>query len=136
MNDLPSASTGEPTLDLTLATPRLVSPDTPDDIVKEISKYKCFASFRAAMKKMKLENRQRVTAAIVRVCQENRILEDVLEPETLSLLPEARIPVDLVFELEAQEKDSWNPEMREDTLRCYPGLRINPKISTMKRIKT
>ena len=61
---------------------------------------------------------------ILATCKENRIIEKVYQGSTTHL-PEARIPVDLVYELEAENKESWNPAMREDTLKCYPGLRLN-----------
>jgi hypothetical protein len=122
--NLPSA-TGNAGLDFALeGGPRTVSPDTPEDLLKEIGKTKCLAPFREAMKRLKLEGRQRVIAAIERTCHENRMLEELGHPNP-SMCPEARIPMDLIYELEAQEKDSWNPEMREDTLRHYPGLRLN-----------
>jgi hypothetical protein len=119
--------TGDETLDLVLeAGPRTVTPDTPEHVIEEIGKYEAFSPFREALKKMKLWQRARVLGAIERTCQENRLLEELYKA-TPTLLPEARIPADLVFELEAQEKEAWNPAMRTDTLKCYPGLRLNVK---------
>jgi hypothetical protein len=128
MSTLPS--TGDAALDFTLeAGPRAVTPDTPEEILKEIGKYKAFAPFREILRKMKLGARARVDAAVRRTYEENRILAEIEradQPNTRSksLLPEARIPLDLIYELEAQENESWNAAMREDTLRCYPGLRL------------
>jgi hypothetical protein len=119
--------TGHAGLDLALeAGPRVVGPDTPEDVLKEIGKYQCFSPFRDAMKRMKLSRRRKLLRLIDRTCKENRIIEKVYQGST-TILPEARIPVDLVYELEAENKEAWNPAMREDTLRCYPGLRINVK---------
>jgi hypothetical protein len=129
MSTLPS--TGDAGLDFTLeAGPRAVTPDTPEDILKEIGKYASFAPFREALRKLKLDARARVDAAVRRTYEENRILIEIERAEPTnqrrgSLLPEARIPIDLVHELEAQEKESWSSAMREDTLRCYPGLRLS-----------
>lgn len=105
------------------AGPRAITPDLPPDVLKEIGKSESFSSLRQAMLRMKIEARRRVEAAILRTCQENRILEEQYKG-TSTMLPEARIPIDLIFELEAQEKEQWNSEMREDTLRQYPGLRL------------
>jgi hypothetical protein len=125
MSNLPSAE--QAALDFTLeAGPRALSPDTPEELLKEIGKYNAFSPFREAMKKLKLERRKVVEAAIKRVCEENRLIE-TLPHQNPNLIPEARIPIELVHELEAQECDSWNPEMRSDTLQHYPGLRINIK---------
>jgi hypothetical protein len=118
---------GDETLDFVLgAGPRAITPDTPEHVIKEIAKSKSFGSLRQAMLRMKIETRRKVEAAILRTCQENRILEEQYKG-TSTMLPESRIPVDLVFELEAQEKEQWNSEMREDTLRQYPGLRLHVK---------
>jgi hypothetical protein len=119
--------TGDETLDFVLrAGPRAITPDTPEHVIKEVAKSKSFGSLRQAMLRMKIENRRRVEAAILRTCRENRILEQQYKG-TSTMLPDARIPLDLVFELEAQEHESWNPEMRADTLRCYPGLKLSMK---------
>jgi hypothetical protein len=56
----------------------------------------------------------------------NRIKEELMQANPTHC-PDASIPLSLIYALEAQEKDSWNPEMREDTLKCYPGLRLNVK---------
>jgi hypothetical protein len=123
MSTLPS-TTGDAGLDFTLeAGPRTINPDTPEDILKEIGKYQAFAPFRELLRKMKMEARQRVDAAVRRTYVENRFLAQ-MRPGP-SLVPEARIPIDLIYELEAQEKECWNSAMREDTLRCYPGLRLD-----------
>ena len=120
-------STGDETLDFVLqAGPRAVSPDTPGHVVEEIGKTKCLSPFREAMKAMKLERRAKVLRMIKRTCRENRFLEELYHA-TPTILPEARIPLDLVFELEAENNQAWSAEMREDTLRCYPGLRLNVK---------
>jgi hypothetical protein len=123
MSTLPS-TTGDAGLDFTLeAGPRTITPDTPEDILKELGKYGCFAPFRDILRKMKLEARARVDTAVRRTYAENRFLAQ-LRPAS-SVVPEARIPIDLIYELEAQEKECWNSAMREDTLRCYPGLRLD-----------
>ena len=120
-------NTGDPTLDFVLeAGPRVVTPDLPEDVAKEIGKYKAFSPFREALKAMKLKQRAKVLRLIRRTCKENRIIEKLYQGSN-TILPAARIPVDLVYELEAENKEAWNPAMREDTLRCYPGLRINVK---------
>jgi hypothetical protein len=130
MSNLPS-TTGDAGLDFILdAGPRTITPETPEEILKEIGKYKAFSPFREILRKMKLEARARVDASVRRTYEENRILVEIERSEPPnqrrgSLLPEARIPIDLVHELEAQEKESWSSAMREDTLRCYPGLRLS-----------
>lgn len=114
--------------DLALAVecgPRIITPDTPLAVREEISRRACCADLRATMRKMKLERRARCIAAIERTCAENRVLEQTMHA-TRSHVPDARIPLDLVYEIEA-ENGEWNPEIREDTLRCYPGLRLNVK---------
>jgi hypothetical protein len=93
-------------------------------VLKELGKYKCFSPFREAMKRLKLSRRRKVLRLIRQTCKENRMLEKLYRG-TPTMLPEARIPVDLIYELEAENKEAWNPAMREDTLRCYPGLRLN-----------
>jgi hypothetical protein len=123
MSNLPS--TGDAGLDFILdAGPRTINPDTPEDLLKEIGKYEAFSPFREVLRKMKLEARARVDAAIRRTYVENRFLAK-MRPASESIMPEARIPIDLVYELEAQEKECWNSAMREDTLNCYPGLRLD-----------
>jgi hypothetical protein len=118
-------STGDAALDLALeAGPRVLTPDTPEEILKEIGKSKALSPLKQAMQKMKLRSRRKVKAAIKQTYRENKILAQC-SAQQRAIYPEARIPIDLVYELEAQEKDSWNPEMREDTLNCYPGLRID-----------
>jgi hypothetical protein len=130
MSDLPS-TTGDAGLDFILdAGPRTITPETPEELLKEIGKYDSFAPFREILRKMKLAAREKVHAAVRRTYEENQILVELERAEPpnsrpRSLLPEARIPLDLIYELEAQEKESWNPAMREDTLRCYPGLRLS-----------
>jgi hypothetical protein len=122
--NLPSA-TGDAGLDFALeAGPRALTPDTPVELLKEIGKYECFSPLREAMKRLKLRRREIVLAAIDRTARENRLIEQ-LPHRNPNLLPKARIPIELVHELEAQEKDSWSAEMREDTLRCHPELRLN-----------
>jgi hypothetical protein len=117
----------DPGLDFVLeAGPRVVTPDTPEHAVEEIGKYRCFGPFRIAMRQMKLEAQAEIVRLIKRTCRENRELEKIYRG-TAAIMPDARIPIDLVYALEAQEKISWNAEMREDTLRCYPGLRLNVK---------
>jgi hypothetical protein len=117
--------TGDAALDFaTEAGPRVLSPDTPEYVLKEIGHYKYFSPLREAMRKMKLAAREKVVAAIMRTYQENQIIAQ-FPPARRSLYPDSRIPIDLVYELEAQEKEIWSPAMREDTLKCYPGLRID-----------
>jgi len=116
--------TGDPVLDFALeAGPVALSPDTPEYVLKEIGRYNCFSPLREAMRKVKLESYGKIMAAIKRTVEENKILAKL--PPGKTIQPDARIPVELVFELEAQEKDSWNKEMREDTLKCYPELTID-----------
>jgi hypothetical protein len=94
---------------------------------EEIARRQCYGDLRATLRKMKLERRERCLAAIERTCAENRILEQTMHA-TRSHIPYARIPHDLVHEIEAENGlDGWNPEIREDTLRCYPGLKLNVK---------
>jgi hypothetical protein len=122
--NLPSA-TGDAGLDFALeAGPRALTPDSPEDLLQEIGKYQCFSPFRHAMRRLKLRRRALVLAAIKRTATENRLIEQ-MPHRNPRLLPESRIPIELVHELEAQEKDSWTKEMREDTLRHYPELRLN-----------
>jgi hypothetical protein len=119
---------GDETLKFVLeAGPRAITPDSPEHALKEIGKYKAFSPFREALKRMKLARRAYVIRLIKRTCRENRTLEKMYRG-TPTMLPDARIPVDLIFELEAENNQSWNSEMREDTLKCYPGLRLNVKI--------
>jgi hypothetical protein len=120
--------TGDPTLDFVLgAGPRAVTPDTPEHVIKEVGKYEVFRPFRDAMRRMKLDQRAKVVRMIKQTCRENRVLEKEFRKGRIQkvFLPNARIPLDLVYELEAENKESWNAEMREDTLKCYPGLRLN-----------
>ena len=118
------ARTGDKTLDFVLqAGPRAVTPDTPEYVLKEIAKR---PSIREAMRRMKLEDRVSLEEEIQHVCRMNRVREE-LSQGTTSHIPDACIPLRLIQALEAQEKESWNPEMREDTLKCYPGLRLNVK---------
>jgi hypothetical protein len=116
--------TGDETLDFVLgAGPRAITPDLPEHVIKEVAKR---PSLREAMRRMKLEEREQLEAEIVYVCRMNRIKEELMQATPWGC-PDACIPISLINALEAQEKDSWNPEMREDTLKCYPGLRLNVK---------
>lgn len=120
--------TGDPGLDFVLeAGPRVATPDTPEHVVKEIGKYESFSPFREAMQRMALEERAKILADIMRTCGENRILEELARARggKTTMLPYARIPKSLIDKLEAENKEAWNPAMREDTLKCYPGLRLN-----------
>jgi len=127
MADEAQPSTGDAALDFALeAGPRAFTPDTPEHVARELGKYKCFSPFRDALKKMKLSRRAKVLRLIKQTCAENRFLEEIYQASP-TLLPEARIPLDLVFELEAENNQAWTAEMREDTLKCYPGLRLNVK---------
>jgi coenzyme F420-reducing hydrogenase beta subunit len=120
-------ATGHAGLDLAIeAGPRVITPDTPEDILKELGKYNCFSPLREALKRMALEERADILVEIQRTCRENRILEELYHGTT-AMLPHARIPKALIDKLEAENKEAWNPAMREDTLKCYPGLRLNVK---------
>jgi hypothetical protein len=124
MSTLPS-TTGDAVLDFTLeAGPRTITPDTPEHIIAEIGKSKSLSPFREALRKMALGQRAQAHGAVMRTYEENQMLAQ-LPNANPALYPEARIPIDLVHLLEAQEKESWNSEMREDTLKCYPGLRLD-----------
>jgi hypothetical protein len=119
--------TGDPVLDFVLeAGPRVLTPDTPEHVVSEIGKYKAFSPFRDALRKMALEERADILVEIARTCRENRILEELYQGSN-TMLPHARIPKRLIDRLEAENKEAWNPAMREDTLKCYPGLKLNVK---------
>jgi hypothetical protein len=78
------------------------------------------------MRRRKLERRAKILALVARVSRENRFLEEKYAA-TPSILPHARIPVDLIIELEAENRRPWDAEMREHTLKCYPGLLLNVK---------
>src|SRR5215468_1855194 len=120
--DLPK--TGDAALDFASeAGPRVISPDTPDHVIEEIGKSRFFSPLREAMRKMKLEERRIINLEIQAAAQKAKFYASLPERRT-PFDPDAFIPMRLVYELEAQEKDSWNPAMREDTLRCYPQLTV------------
>jgi hypothetical protein len=107
--------------------PRIITPDTPLAVREEIHRRACYGDLRATLRKMKLARRAICLAAIDHTCAENRILEKTMHA-TRSHCPYARIPERLVAEIEAENGiEGWNPEIREDTLRCYPGLKLNVK---------
>jgi hypothetical protein len=107
--------------------PRIITPDTPLAVREEIHRRACYGDLRATLRKMKLERRALCLAAIDYQCRENRVLEQTMHA-TSTHIPYAKIPEILVAEIEAENGlDGWNPEIREDTLRCYPGLKLNIK---------
>jgi hypothetical protein len=120
--------TGDPSLDFVLeAGPRVVTPDTPEHVVKELGKYKAFEPLREEMKQRKLKRLALINAIIDKTCVENRELEERYKA-TPNVLPYARIPMDLIIELEAENNRPWDSEMREHTLKCYPGLLLNVRL--------
>jgi len=120
--DLPK--TGDAALDFASeAGPRVISPDTPDHVIEEIGKSRFFSPLRDAMRKMKLEDRRIIDLEIQAATQKAKFYASLPNRRT-PFDPDAFIPMRLVYELEAQEKHSWNPAMREDTLRCYPQLTV------------
>lgn len=120
-----SLRTGHAGLDFALeAGPRVLTPDTPEDILIEIGKYDSLAWYREEMRRRKLARIAKIKAIVARQGAANRLLERLYAGRPW-MLPSAKIPVDLVHELEAENKEQWNAAMREDTLRHYPELRIN-----------
>jgi hypothetical protein len=108
------------------AGPRAITPDLPQDLLTEIGTAEAYSPTRELMRRMKLAENDSIEREIQWRCKMNRIEEETMHGTT-SHIPDARIPLRLVQALEAQEKELWNPAMREDTLRCYPGLRLNVK---------
>jgi hypothetical protein len=98
--------------------------DTPLHVITEIGKYQSLEPFREEMKRRKLARLARINAIVKRQCRINRIREERAKA-THTMLPYAVIPEDLIIELEAENNEPWNPVMREHTLKCYPGLRLN-----------